>query len=81
MDLQELRLRISPWIALALGAIWITAELIGKWGAVSWDDVYPGICLITASMVLFATIKYLNRPFRYESRDAETDEAVDGEGE
>ena len=81
MDLQELRLRASPWIALGLGAVWITAELVSKRGAVAWDDVYPGICLITASMVLFATIKWLNRPFGYRSQDAATEEAVDAEGE
>ena len=75
MDFRELKLRTSPWIALLLGVIWVLITLIGKRAAVSWRDVYPGVALVGAGFVLFATLRWLDRPM--QSRDSEADESPD----
>jgi hypothetical protein len=70
MDLRELKFRISPWLALALGVMWIVAELVGNGSNVAWRDLYPGVSLISASFVLFWVVRWLNRPFDFERRES-----------
>ena len=77
MDLRELRLRASPWIALFLGVIWILVELISRRTAVTWGDVYPGVALVGAGLVLFAANRWLNRPFDFEHRHSVDESDLD----
>jgi hypothetical protein len=81
LDLRELKLRVSPWLALFLGVSWILVVLVGKRGATSWRDVYPGICLVAAGLVLFGLLRYLDRPLDSELSDSEDrDESGQGRG-
>jgi hypothetical protein len=61
MNLREFKLQISPWIALFMGVTWVLSQLVPNPGDATWRDVYPGILLIVASLVLFGTIRWLDR--------------------
>jgi hypothetical protein len=73
MDLRELRLRISPWLALLMGAIFLTWQLIEKRSRVTFGDLYPGISLLVASGVLFWVVK---RIFNSSSQSEEGDSSI-----
>ncbi len=61
MDLRELRLRISPWIALFLRVILVVWALLEKGTAARWSDLYPGVAAIAAGFLLFGFLKYVDR--------------------
>jgi hypothetical protein len=68
LDLHELRVRASPWIALVLGLGWVVVQIGAKRRAVSWNDLSPGFCLIVAGLLLFALLRYLDRPYSEQRR-------------
>jgi len=66
MDLRDLRLRSSPWIALLVGTVLVVWGVLEKGTAASWGDLYPGVAAIAAGLLLFGLLKYLDRPLGSE---------------
>lgn len=60
--LNDMRLRASPWLALILGIMWIVFQVGANHGKFVFGDVYPGICLLVASALLFGVLRWLDRP-------------------
>ena len=74
MNLRERRLRISPWLALIIGGILVVWALVEKGTAVSLDDLYPGLAVLTAGVLLYEFLKYVDRPRDFEEPpDADED--------
>lgn len=74
VDLGEWRLRLGPWIALLIGAVLVVWALVEKRAAVSWGDVYPGVAMIAAALLLFGILKYVDRPRGPESSPGRDEE-------
>ena len=63
MDLRELRLRISPWLAFLIGTGWILLAIAQRKWRTSWDDLYPGVALVAVGIVLLVFIRrYVDPP-------------------
>lgn len=58
--LGDWRLRASPWIALLLGLIFIIGPIGSQHGKVNFGDLYPGICLLAASALLFGLVRWVD---------------------
>jgi uncharacterized BrkB/YihY/UPF0761 family membrane protein len=74
LDFRDLRVRISPWLALTLGVIFVLSALVSKGAAVTWRDLYPGACLIAAGFLLFGLLKYLRRQRNFDEPQPGSDE-------
>ena len=56
---RDLRLRASPWIALVGGLGYLTWVFLDKKSSVTFNDLYPGLLVLVASVVLFAMLRFL----------------------
>lgn len=59
-DLQMLKWRVGVWVCFLFGTIWIIWSLLSAKRWVTFDDLYPGIALIGAGIVLRLAIKWMN---------------------
>jgi hypothetical protein len=64
LDLNELQLRASPWIAWCLGVVFIFWALAENGAAVSWADLFPGMGLILAGLIVFGLPRFWERRLR-----------------
>jgi hypothetical protein len=67
MGLGELKLRASPWIAFLLGTILVAWAFVEKGRNVSFGDLYPGVALFAAGIILRAFVKWCDGPAAKDS--------------
>jgi hypothetical protein len=65
---QSLRLRLSPWQAFALAGIFIVWAFVDKKGAVTLRDLYPGLGLLSAGLLLLGYLSYVKKKASNERR-------------
>jgi len=67
---REFKLRFAPWFCCFLGVLLIIWALLEKRGAVTFDDLYPGIAALVAGLFFFALLRYLSRISEDESSES-----------